>query len=180
MLRPQVVGLLGRATGARRKRPIPSRRWYNAHRRRVPFAGVVARRSNSMKKPVPPKPLKFPAAKQRRLDRLLDKNSEGTISAKERATLETLVAEAEEWMVANAKRLAQFSKSERVHPASGAVPVTVWVQPQLSARKPLSEKQTQDLRGLLTAEQLDDLIDVARRGGPDVEAIARMRAKSMT
>jgi hypothetical protein len=83
-----------------------------------------------MKKPVPPKALKFPAAKQRRLDRLLDKNSEGTISAKEKATLEMLVAEVEDWMVANARRLAEFSKSEKGHPASGAVPVTVWVQPQ--------------------------------------------------
>jgi hypothetical protein len=87
-----------------------------------------------MKKPVPPKPLKFPAAKQRRLDRLLEKNSEGTISAKEKVTLETLVAEAEEWMVANAKRLAKFSKGERAHPTSGAVPVTVWVQPHQAER----------------------------------------------
>ncbi len=87
-----------------------------------------------MKKPAPPKPLKFPAAKQRRLDRLLDKNSEGTISAKEKATLEMLVAEAEDWMVANAKQLAKFSKREKAHAAAGAVPVTVWVQPHQAER----------------------------------------------
>ncbi len=50
----------------------------------------------------------------------------------------------------------------------------------LSAPKRLSEKETQELRALLTAEQFEALIDVAGRGGPDVEAIARMRAKSMT
>jgi hypothetical protein len=32
-----------------------------------------------MKKPAPPKVQKFPAAKQRRLDKLLDKNSEGIL-----------------------------------------------------------------------------------------------------
>jgi len=50
----------------------------------------------------------------------------------------------------------------------------------LSAPEPLSEKETQALRELLTAEQFEALMDVAGRGGPDVEAIARMRAKSMT
>jgi hypothetical protein len=50
----------------------------------------------------------------------------------------------------------------------------------LSMPNPLSEKERQELRGLLTAEQFEALIDVAARGGPDVEAIARMRAKSVT
>jgi hypothetical protein len=50
----------------------------------------------------------------------------------------------------------------------------------LSAPKPLSDQETQALRELLTAEQFEALMDVARRGGPDMVAIARMRAKSMT
>lgn len=52
-----------------------------------------------MKKPIPAKVRKFPAAKQRRMDELLDKNSEGTITASERAVLKL--------MVENAKRLAR-------------------------------------------------------------------------
>ena len=87
-----------------------------------------------MKKPVLPKVRKFPAAKQRRLDKLLEKNSEATITAKEKATLEHLVAEAQELMVANAKRLAEFSKREVAQPPLGAVPVTVWVQPHQAER----------------------------------------------
>ena len=83
-----------------------------------------------MKKRVPPKLDKFPAAKQRRLDQLLDRNSEGTITPKEKAKLEQLVAEAEQLMVANARRLAEFSQSEGVRAPVGAVPVTVWVQPE--------------------------------------------------
>jgi hypothetical protein len=65
-----------------------------------------------MKKAAPPKLQKLPAAKQRRLHKLLDKNSEGTITPKEKALLERLVADAEELMIANAKRLAKFSRSE--------------------------------------------------------------------
>jgi hypothetical protein len=87
-----------------------------------------------MKKPVPPKVRKFPGAKQRRLDQLLEKNAEGTITPKEKATLEQLVAEAEELMVANARRLAEFSKGEAALPPPGAVPVTVWVRPQQAER----------------------------------------------
>ena len=83
-----------------------------------------------MKKPLPPKLRRFPAAKQRRLDELLEKNSAGAITPTALATLRELVAEAEELMVANAKRLAAFSKSETKGPPIGAVPVTVWVQPQ--------------------------------------------------
>jgi hypothetical protein len=87
-----------------------------------------------MKKAVPPKPRKYPAAKQRRLDRLLEKNSEGAITPKEKAALEQLVAEAEELMVANARRLAEFAKGEGGRPPARAVPVTVWVQPQRAER----------------------------------------------
>jgi len=80
-----------------------------------------------MKKPAPPKIKKFPAAKQRLLDTLLDKNSEGTISESEKSRLEQLVAEAERLMVANAKILAKFSENESASPPPAAVPVTVWV-----------------------------------------------------
>ena len=87
-----------------------------------------------MKKPVLPKVRRFPAAKQRRLDQLLEKNSEATITPKEKATREQLVAQAQELMIANAKRLAEFSKREAAQPPAGAVPVTVWVQPQQAER----------------------------------------------
>ena len=83
-----------------------------------------------MKKRVPPKPRKFPAAKQRRLDELLEKNSEGTLPPAEKARLEELVAEVEQLIVANAQRLAEFSKSEAADEPAGAVPVTVWVKPE--------------------------------------------------
>jgi hypothetical protein len=82
-----------------------------------------------MKRNAPPKVRKFSTLKQGRLDVLLDKNSEGTITDKEKKVLEQLVAEAEELLVANAKRLADFSKRGSGPPA-GAVPVTVWVQSQ--------------------------------------------------
>ena len=58
-----------------------------------------------MSNSIPPNIEKFPAAKQRRLDELLDKNSEGTISPREKARLEQLVAEAEQLMAANARGL---------------------------------------------------------------------------
>jgi hypothetical protein len=87
-----------------------------------------------MKQPAPPKIERFPAAKQRRLDQLLDKNSEGTITDKEKIKLQQLVAEAEELMIANARRLADFSKSEAARAPAGAVPVTVWVQPETGKR----------------------------------------------
>ena len=83
-----------------------------------------------MKKRLPPRLKKFPAAKQRRLDALLDKNSEGTIAAGERSMLDALVAEAERLMAANAKRLAEFSASETASPPTEAVPVIVWVKPE--------------------------------------------------
>ena len=83
-----------------------------------------------MKKPRPPKVKKFPAAKQRMLDQLLDKNCDGSISPGERTRLEQLVDEAERLMLANAKRLARFSRNESAGAPAGAVPVTVWVKPE--------------------------------------------------
>jgi hypothetical protein len=82
----------------------------------------------------PPKVQKFPAAKQRRLDKLLDKNSEGTITAKEKGALEQLVAQAQQLMVANARRLADFSRGQAGRAPAGAVPVTVWVQSQIRVK----------------------------------------------
>jgi len=59
-----------------------------------------------MKKPIPPILQKFRSTKQKRMDELLDKNREGTITPKEKAQLERLVAEAEQLIATNAKRLA--------------------------------------------------------------------------
>ena len=91
----------------------------------------MARESGEMnpmpRKEDPPVLQRFPVAKQRRLDALLEKNSEGTITPRERTQLEALVAEAEQLMVANGKRLAAFSAANSTPPA--AVPVTVWVGP---------------------------------------------------
>ena len=76
----------------------------------------------------PPQVQKLSAAKQRRLDELLNKNSEGTITEHERRTLEKLVGEAEQLMVKKSQRLARFSEKSR--PERSAVPVTIWLQPQ--------------------------------------------------
>jgi hypothetical protein len=78
---------------------------------------------------MPPTLQTFPPAKQERLDQLLDKNSEGTISTIEKSELESLVAEAEQLMVANARQLAEFARSHSPKPSMPAVPVTVWVTP---------------------------------------------------
>ena len=94
----------------------------------------MGRIARTMKKTVPPRVKRFPAAKQRRLDLLLEKNSEGKITPGERAALEKLVAEAEQLIVANAKRLVDFSGSEASRPPAGAVPVTVWVKPEPAER----------------------------------------------
>lgn len=83
-----------------------------------------------MNTPLPPKLKKFPPVKQRRLDELLDKNSEGTISPQERERLSQLVAEAEQLMVENGKLLAKFAEGEPKCPAPNAVPLTVWVAPE--------------------------------------------------
>jgi hypothetical protein len=85
-----------------------------------------------MNKSVLPKLEKFPPAKQRRLDQLLEKNAEGTISPKEKSRLESLVAEADDLMVANSKLLAEFARSQSPPPPVNAVPVTVWINPQLA------------------------------------------------
>lgn len=50
----------------------------------------------------------------------------------------------------------------------------------LAPAKPLAAKEKKALRALLTAEQLEALVDIAAAGGPDVDAIARLRAASMT
>jgi hypothetical protein len=82
-----------------------------------------------------PKIVKFPTLKQRRMDLLLDKNSEGTITRKEKAELEALVSDAEQLMVENARRIENFSRRESSGPPPpGAMPVTVWVQPNPSGR----------------------------------------------
>ena len=79
---------------------------------------------------VPPRLKKFPVLRQRRLDELLDKNAEGTITPAERAKLEQLVAEAEQVMVDNAKRLAKSPLGDIVKSDAESVPVTVWVKPE--------------------------------------------------
>ncbi len=87
-----------------------------------------------MKKTRPPKVKAFSPAKQRQLDELLEKNSEGTITPAEKVRLEQLVAEAERLMVENAQRLARFSQTESAAQLAAAVPVTVWVTPQPTGR----------------------------------------------
>ncbi len=82
-----------------------------------------------MSKHLPPKLSQLSAAKQRTMDRLLEKNSDGTITPAEKVRLEKLVEEAERLMVINAKRLADFNGKRTAAKGSGAVSVTVWVQP---------------------------------------------------
>lgn len=72
----------------------------------------------------------FASTKQRRLDQLLDKNADGTITPVEKSNLESLVAEAEQVMVSNARVVAEFARSQSPQPPIAAVPVTVWVTPQ--------------------------------------------------
>jgi hypothetical protein len=50
----------------------------------------------------------------------------------------------------------------------------------IGSDRPLNAKDKKALRRLLTREQFDALIDIASAGGPDVDAIARIRARSMT
>lgn len=87
-----------------------------------------------MKTRMPPKPKRLPAAKQRLMDELLEKNGEGTITSVEAAKLKGLVADAEQLMVENAKRLAAFHECETTEAPVGAVPVIVWVKPAHSGR----------------------------------------------
>ena len=77
----------------------------------------------------PPQPDELPAEDQQRLHVLLDKNSESTITPEERSELEALVEASEKLMVANARRLAEFTAKNSSAPI-GAVPVTVWVKPE--------------------------------------------------
>lgn len=83
-----------------------------------------------MNPPKPPNLKQLPAAKQRRLDELLAKNSDGTLTPHEQIRLQELVDEAEALMVANAKLLADFAKRETPSAPDQAVPVTVWVVPE--------------------------------------------------
>jgi len=85
-----------------------------------------------MKDSALPNVKKFPAAKQRRLDELLAKNSDGTITLRQQQRLKELVGEAEELMVSNAKLLADFAKRQSSAAPTQAVPVTVWVNPDLA------------------------------------------------
>jgi hypothetical protein len=87
-----------------------------------------------MSNQTPPKINQLALAKQQRLDALLSKNAEGTISAREKERLEALVGEAEEMMVTNARRVAEFARSQSPQPPIAAVPVTVWVSPQVADR----------------------------------------------
>lgn len=82
-----------------------------------------------MTSPAPPQPDKLPAEAQQRMHVLLDKNSEGTITPEERSELEALVEASEKLMVANVRRLAEFTKKTARTPIT-AVPVTVWVKPE--------------------------------------------------
>jgi hypothetical protein len=68
------------------------------------------------------------------MDELLEKNSEGTITPAEKTRLEQFVAEAEQLMVENTQRLAEFLKEEGTEAPAEAVPVTVWVKPHLAER----------------------------------------------
>jgi hypothetical protein len=81
-----------------------------------------------MKSRVPPKLKKLPAIKQERMDELLERNREGSISPSEKAKLEQLVAEAEQLIVENAKRLALFHRKEAPEAPAEAIPVTIWVK----------------------------------------------------
>ncbi len=81
-----------------------------------------------MKPHLPPRLKKLPTAKQQRMDKLLERNREGALTAAEKAKLQGLVAEAEQLMVENAKRLAAFHEQEATEAPSGATPVTVWVK----------------------------------------------------
>ncbi len=84
----------------------------------------------TVRKPGPPRLRRFPAAKQRCMDALLEKNSEGTITEKDKAKLEALVAEAQNVIVANARRLAAFARAGEPGAPPEAVPVTIWLHPQ--------------------------------------------------
>ncbi|MCX7411139.1 MAG: hypothetical protein NTZ32_23940 [Planctomycetales bacterium] len=77
----------------------------------------------------PPAIRRFPPGKQRRMDELLDKNREGTITEKELSALQRLVADAESLAITNGKKLAEFAKRVGNLRPANSVPVTVWVTP---------------------------------------------------
>lgn len=89
-----------------------------------------------MSQTTPPELTAFPPAKQQRLDQLLllATSADGAITPAEKAELESLVAQAEELMIANARLLADFARTHSPQPPVAAVPVTVWVTPQLAER----------------------------------------------
>ena len=82
-----------------------------------------------MSKDKPPKLKQFAPPKQRRLDELLSKNAEGCITDAEKRRLTSLVDEAEQLTVENAKRLAAYAEREGSGVPADAVPVTVWLTP---------------------------------------------------
>jgi hypothetical protein len=86
-----------------------------------------------MSNKLPPKIRKFSPVKQRRLDQLLLKNAEGTISDSDKSKLKALVDEAESVMMANSSELAKFARTQSKAPTA-AVPVTVWVNPGVVER----------------------------------------------
>jgi hypothetical protein len=69
------------------------------------------------------------------MDELLQKNSEGETTPEEAVLLKKLVWQAEQLMAANAKRLAEFAKSEITSTHTDATPVTVWVRPTSHAKR---------------------------------------------
>lgn len=87
-----------------------------------------------MSRRMPPKIKNLAPAKQRQLQALLEKNAAGKVTDKEREKLQSLVDEAEELMVANSQRLADFARSESPQAPPAAIPVTIWVNPQLAER----------------------------------------------
>jgi hypothetical protein len=72
----------------------------------------------------------FEPAKQLRLDQLLEKNASDSHLPAEHTELESLVAEAEQLMVDNARVLAEFARNHTPQPPLPSMPVTVWVTPQ--------------------------------------------------
>jgi hypothetical protein len=50
---------------------------------------------------------------------------------------------------------------------------------KLASVRPLDAGAKESLRSLLTQEQYDALIDIVDRGGPNIDAIRRLRAASM-
>ncbi len=81
-----------------------------------------------------PRVVKLAHSKQRRMHELLEKNSEGTITPREKEKLAQLVAQAERLMVDNAKRLAKFAQREAKGRDGCGTPVTVWLHADAAER----------------------------------------------